>query len=153
MAGRTLYFCNKGDRSCWPVRNVIGQPVPVDVTKKSTPYRNQFQSSIKLPMATAVGSILQGEVVLPGLVAPLEGTLSTGGTTMSVTPTMSVQSDEVSAEPLRQDPLNYTHWEVTVVEADFWTAAKMNISIDEYPDGFSNAPPSWWEDPTPDVVA
>lgn len=140
-----LYFCNKADRTCWPVKDVTGNPTPTDVSRKSGPFRNQFQSFMQVP--SAVSSVATGLATaqIPGKVTKLQFDLTP--TSMAVTPTIGKDSDDTAGEDLRQSALNFTHWEVTVVPATGGDPTTMLISMDEYPDGYSNRPPSWWEDP------
>ena len=147
MAGKTLYFVNQAQRTVWPVDNVISEPTTVDVARKSDPYRNTFQTAMKLPMAGVGTTFVPGEVVMPGVLTKLEASIYAVGGTYQMVPTVGTPSDEVSGHVLRQDPLNHTHWQVTVDPSEFWTNAKMLISMEEYPDGYSNRAPSWWTDP------
>ena len=55
--------------------------------------------------------------------------------------------DNVAQASLRQSDLDYTHWSVPVTQADPADPDTMLISMDQYPDGYSNRPPSWWVDP------
>lgn len=138
----TLYFSNKQDKTCWPVRNVNGQPVEFAVTKKSGPYRNQFQTSATV-VPGQFGS--SGQIVVPGVASLVALYDATGPVRNELVPTIVTPSDEVAGEPLRQDALEYTHWKVPTTTED--GVSFQLISMDEYPDGYSNRPPSWWEDP------
>lgn len=153
-----LYFPNQELRTCQKVKNVTAQPIAFDVTRQSPVFRNEFDHEVKLLVKKTAENVPNGSVTLPGTAIkftsvtpkPLEGGIAftsdammaeLGGATL-------VPSDSVAGAALRQSAIKFTHWKVPVQatggEPDF-----MLVSIDEYPDGYSNCPPSWWEDPNP----
>lgn len=149
-AGTTLYFTNQEQRSCWPVRNVLGNPTTVAVTRKGVPYRNEFQSVMKLPLVNNLGI---AEVVMPAVLSNLNvgGVPPPFGTLVSIRtdiePTISHLSDSVAGTAPRQSDVIATHWHCTVSPAVEGDPTLMLVSIDQYPDGYSNDTPSWWTDP------
>lgn len=151
----TLYFTNLKQRSCWPVKNVNGAVTHVAVTKKSGPYRNTHPYSTDIKVidggANSVGSLsLKGTALVPATVTP-SAFQTPGGTFGNLSATIGTVAlktdDNVAQASLRQSDLDYTHWSVPVTQADPADPDTMLISMDQYPDGYSNRPPSWWVDP------
>ena len=152
----TLYFSNEELRSCWPVKNVNGQPTTEQVVSKSDPFRNQHNHS--LDVTTKDGSTVNGKLTLPGtalkaasvsLSALTGGTTAQTATTLVLTSPQLVNSDEVAGAELRQSDLTATHWKVPVTAAVSGDPTYVMISIKQFPDGYSNRSPSWWVDPSP----
>jgi len=157
----TLYFTNLKQRSCWPVKNVNGPVTNVAVTKKSGPYRNTHPYSTDIQVAVLSGGspgasgklALKGTAIVPATVTPTPPTLSASwGNIMhdmvSTVGDLALKTDDnVAQVDLRQSDLDYTHWSVPVAKADEADPGTMLISMDQYPDGYSNRPPSWWVDP------
>lgn len=151
-----LYFANEELRSCWPVDNVNGQPTQVEITRQSNAYRNQHNHQLIIQLAN--GSAVNGVITLPGM-AMKAGTIAaatlTGGNPNPYPSAFSLgdftlaPSDEVSGAELQQSPVDFTHWQVPVEAAVAGDPTFVLISMDQYPDGFSNQAPSWWVDPNP----
>jgi len=151
-----LYFANEELRSCWPVDNVNGQPTQVDITRQSATYRNQHNYHTLFELNN--GGAWNGTLAMPGTALKAaainqvtrvgNGLITTtaqfGLTTLELAP-----SDEVAGADLRQSPVDFTHWQVPVVAAVAGDPTFVLISMDQYPDGFSNQAPSWWVDPNP----
>lgn len=151
-----LYFTNKADRTCWPVKDCVGNPVPFDVAKWSGAFRNNHPHSTDVTPSNGVvggGTLsLKGTALVPAAsltpVVPAIGALPTTPAIVGESITLQIRtSDEVTGADLRQSELQCTHWKVTVDPADPADPDEMLISMDEYPDGYSNRPPSWWVDP------
>lgn len=151
-----LYFSNEELRSCWPVENVNGQPTQIDITRQSAGYRNQHDHTIMMTLAN--GSAANGVITLPGMALKAGGiapaSLAGGNpnplpSAFTLTDLSLAPSDEVAGAELQQSPLQYTHWNVPVVAAVEGDPTFVLISMDQYPDGYSNQPPSWWVDPNP----
>lgn len=152
----TLYFTNLKQRSCWPVKNVNGAVTHVAVTKKSGPYRNTHPYSTDIQVVAAIegGGLnagrlsLKGTALVPATVTPSAFSGGTIGNMSASIGTVALKTDDnVMQVDLRQSDLDYTHWSVPVTQADPADPDTMLISMDQYPDGYSNRPPSWWVDP------
>lgn len=149
----TLYFTNLKQRSCWPVKNVNAAVTQVAVTKKSGPYRNTHPYSTDIQVEAGggprVGSLsLKGTALVPATVTPTAYSGGTIGYMSASIGTVALKTDDnVAQASLRQSDLDYTHWSVPVTQADPADPDTMLISMDQYPDGYSNRPPSWWVDP------
>lgn len=152
----TLYFTNLKQRSCWPVKNVNGAVTHVAVTKKSGPYRNTHPYSTDILIndggASAGALSLKGTALVPATVTPAAfpgvfGTLASWPMSAAIGTVELKTDDNVAQASLRQSDLDYTHWSVPVTQADPADPDTMLISMDQYPDGYSNRPPSWWVDP------
>ncbi len=81
-----------------------------EMTIWSPSYRNQFTTSIRNLNTSQAGA--SAEINVPAMIATLTSAYTTGGGGSSAvtTPTYDQLSDEVQGQPLRQDPLNVTHW-------------------------------------------
>ena len=153
----TLYFTNLKQRSCWPVKNVNGPVTNVAVTKKSGPYRNTHPYSTDMQVIVTSGGssapagklTLKGSALVPASVTPMQGSpVASALDMLSELGAVAVKTDDnVAQASLRQSDLDYTHWSVPVTQADPADPDTMLISMDQYPDGYSNRPPSWWVDP------
>lgn len=150
----TLYFANEELRSCWPVKNVNGQPTTESVVMKSEAYRNLHDHSLEV--TTKDGSTVNGKITLPGMAlkgasvslsALSGGTTATTPTTLVITSPELAPSDEVAGAQLRQSDVTATHWKVPVVAAVSGDPVFVLVSMKQYPDGYSNRCPSWWVDP------
>lgn len=153
-----LYFANEELRSCWPVDNVNGQPTQVDITRQSAAYRNLHNYDTSFEINN--GGTWNGVLKLPGTAIKAEsitqaGRVSSGLGISLTTPQFALgalslaPSDEVAGAELQQSPVDFTHWNVPVVAAVEGDPTFVLISMDQYPDGYSNQPPSWWVDPNP----
>lgn len=156
MPGITLYFSNQELRTCWPVKNCLGNPTLIDITRKSPPYRNNHPYSTDVQVidgsGLSAGSLsLKGTALVPAALTPASVAAGSAGNLLvdqlGLAPIAMKTDDNVAQAALRQSDLDYTHWEVAVVQADPSDPDTMLVSLEQYPDGFSNRPPSWWEDP------
>lgn len=151
-----LYFANEELRSCWPVDNVNGQPTQVDITRQSAAYRNQHNYQTTFGLNN--GGEWNGTLTMPGTAlkaAAINQVTRVPGIGLSTIPQFGLTtldlapSDEVAGADLQQSPVDFTHWQVPVVAAVAGDPTFVLISMDQYPDGFSNQAPSWWVDPNP----
>lgn len=156
MPGIILYFTNQELRTCWPVKNCLGNPAQVAVTRKSPAYRNNhpYSTDVQLIDGSSLSGgtlTLKGTAVVPAAVTPVSGSGGTVGamsvSSAALAPLALKTDDNVAQADLRQSDIVFTHWQLTVVKADPADPDTMLVSMDQYPDGYSNRPPSWWVDP------
>ena len=151
-----LYFCNEELRSCWPVKNVNGQPTQLAITRKSAVFRNLHNYSMTFNLNN--GGAGNGTIILPGTALRAASIAQAASVSLAI-PTANpfvalgaltlAPSDEVAQADLRQSDIDFTHWQVPVTAATEGDPTFVLISMDQYPDGYSNEPPSWWVDPNP----